>query len=268
MYRELDHKWLKCIMILSAVLLLTALGCVSRGDYDSLQRKHQQVINDQSTIRSNLKTLRSENELLKSRNLELEEQNGRLRNTSQVLLQKNQTLNEEVIDSRSQALESRKELRKKEEALKETSATYRSLITSLEDEVKDGRISIQEMKEGVSLTLSNKIVFQTGSATINKAGRNVLRRVASILKKSEHQRIMVEGHSDSLPTTGTLAKRYPTNWELSSARAIAVVKLLEEHGVQSKKLIPAGRSSYQPIASNKTREGRSQNRRIEIELLP
>jgi chemotaxis protein MotB len=89
-----------------------------------------------------------------------------------------------------------------------------------------------------------------------------------VLKDIKDQEIVVSGHTDNVPITSKLAATYPTNWELSAARAIAVVKILESNGVDPKMLVAAGFGEFRPVADNATPEGRAQNRRMEIVLMP
>jgi len=93
--------------------------------------------------------------------------------------------------------------------------------------------------------------------------------VVSILKDVKDKRIQIEGHTDNVPIVSALKKRFPTNWELSTARATEVVRYLQEQGGLDPKLLSAtGYAEYQPVAANDTDEGKRKNRRIEIVLLP
>ena len=96
---------------------------------------------------------------------------------------------------------------------------------------------------------------------------SILLKVAGQLKKLPHT-IEIEGHTDNVPITGPLAKRYPSNWELAGARAASVVRLFERAGIEKSRLAAVSYSSSRPIASNETEEDRSRNRRIEIRLQP
>ena len=96
----------------------------------------------------------------------------------------------------------------------------------------------------------------------------MLDRVAEILRKITDRQIKVEGHTDNVPIGPAIIDRFPTNWELSTARATTVVRHLQERGLDSKLLSAEGYSEYRPVASNETEEGRAKNRRIEIVLIP
>jgi chemotaxis protein MotB len=125
------------------------------------------------------------------------------------------------------------------------------------------------MKNRLTMTMVDKIIFPSGSAEISKAGKKVLDKVVSILKDIKDKRIQVEGHTDNVRIVSELKNRYPTNWELSTARATEVVRYLQEHGGLDPSLLSAtGYGEHKPVASNDTEEGRHKNRRIEIVLLP
>jgi chemotaxis protein MotB len=104
---------------------------------------------------------------------------------------------------------------------------------------------------------------------INPRGKELLMIMAGSLKDSEDQNIVVEGHTDNVPLSEALRKRFPSNWELSTARAATVARFFQEAGgIPAEKLSARGYSFYRPVASNETAEGRHQNRRIEIILSP
>jgi len=114
----------------------------------------------------------------------------------------------------------------------------------------------------------DKILFDSGRAEVKPEGLDVLKRVVEILITVTDKIIRVEGHTDNVPIAGTLAKRYPTNWELSAARAINITRYLEKEGLDPALLSAAAFGEYQPVADNETPEGRAKNRRIAIILLP
>jgi chemotaxis protein MotB len=115
----------------------------------------------------------------------------------------------------------------------------------------------------------DEVLFDSGEADLKPEGIAILKKIGGVLKKTEGRTIEVQGHTDNVPIRGALAQRFPTNWELSAARATNVVRFLQdEAGVAPTGLSAAARSEYQPRASNDTEEGRRQNRRIEILLGP
>ena len=157
----------------------------------------------------------------------------------------------------------------KSEQLEKATQTYQDLTKKLEKEIQEGQVKITEMKNRLTMTMVDKILFPSGSADISKAGKKVLDKVISILKDVKDKRIQIEGHTDNVPIVSALAKRFPTNWELSTARATQVVRYLQEQGkIDAAKLSATGYGENLPIASNDTEAGRQKNRRIEIVLLP
>jgi chemotaxis protein MotB len=157
----------------------------------------------------------------------------------------------------------------KAEQLEKATQTYQDLQKKLEREIQDGQIQLTEMKNRLTMTLVDKILFASGSADVSKEGKKVLDKVITILKDIKDKRIQVEGHTDNVRIYSAIKTKYPTNWELSAARATQVTRYLQEEGGIDPKLLSAtGYSEYQPVASNDTDEDKAKNRRIEIVLLP
>jgi len=161
------------------------------------------------------------------------------------------------------------ELQKKETKIKEMSSTYDDLVSGLKSEIEAGEVKMTQIQNRLSVQLVDKILFDSGSSKIKDAGKDALKTVGTILNEAEGKRIQVEGHTDNVPISMGLLRKYPTNWELSSARALNVVRFLQEDvGIDPGKLSAAAYGEYQPVESNETPEGRHANRRIEIVLLP
>lgn len=149
--------------------------------------------------------------------------------------------------------------------LERKSSEYEQLASSLKGEIEAGRVELTELRGKMTVKMKDKILFASGSAAVGKDGRNALQAVADALKNVQGKTIRVEGHTDNVPTTGTA---FASNWHLSTARSLAVVRFLESCGVDPTKLAAAGYGEFQPVAENDSPEGRSQNRRIEIVLAP
>jgi chemotaxis protein MotB len=148
--------------------------------------------------------------------------------------------------------------------LEKKSVEYEKMAGALRGQIDAGRIELTELRGKMTVKMKDKILFSSGSATIGKDGREALAAVAAVLRGVEGKVVRVEGHTDDVPARGAFA----TNWQLSVARALAVVRFLQDSGVDPTRLAAAGYGEFQPIASNDTPEGRSQNRRIEIVLAP
>lgn len=178
--------------------------------------------------------------------------------TARERLAATQALVDELSKSKRKLEAAKAELEKK-------SDEYAQLASSLRTEIEAGRIELMELRGRTTVQLKDKILFASGSATVGAEGRDALRKVADALRNMQSKVIRVEGHTDNVPTGGGT---FPSNWELSTARAVAVVHVLKDAGVDPTRLFAAGFAEFQPIATNDTPEGRSLNRRIEIVLMP
>jgi chemotaxis protein MotB len=147
--------------------------------------------------------------------------------------------------------------------------TYDDLVGKLETEIKRGDVTISELQGRLTVNMVEKILFDSGKAEIKPAGLNILKRIGTILKDATGKNIRVEGHTDNIPISPRLKDTYPSNWELSAARAGSVVHFLQDSlDIPGERLSICGFGPYQPIAKNSTSSGRAQNRRIQIVLVP
>jgi chemotaxis protein MotB len=157
----------------------------------------------------------------------------------------------------------------KEGELSQLKGTYDSFRDKMKDEIARGDINLEQTGGKLRVGLVDKILFDPGEAEISKRGEAVLARLAEALAGIPDKQIQVSGHTDKLPINSKLSERYPTNWELSTARATQVVRFLaEKAGVPAQRLVASGYGEFHPRASNKTPAGRAKNRRIEILLTP
>jgi chemotaxis protein MotB len=160
-------------------------------------------------------------------------------------------------------------VQQKDDEISELELTRREIETNLKEQIAQKNIKIEEIEGKLKVTFVDKILFDSGSVRIKPKGREAILTLADSFKDNKEQRIVVEGHTDDVPIGLTLQDRFPTNWELSTARATAVVRFLQEKGnIGPERLTASGFSSYMPVDTNETDEGRKQNRRIEIILVP
>lgn len=153
------------------------------------------------------------------------------------------------------------------EKVEKVSATYEGLLEKMKGEISKGEVTISELKGKLTLNMVDSILFDSGKAEVKPEGLAVLQKVVSILKDVKDKAIRIEGHTDNVQIGGALARQYPTNWELSAARAINVTRYLEKQGIESSFLAAVAHGESRPIAANDTPEGRAKNRRIEIVLV-
>jgi chemotaxis protein MotB len=144
---------------------------------------------------------------------------------------------------------------------------YDELVTDLKDKILDHRITINQMKSGVVISLTEKVLFPSGTVKLSDEGSQMLTEVGKDLSEVPFQ-VLVIGFTDNVPVGPKLKNSYPTNWELAGARAALVVRMLADAGVAREQLRAVSMAENMPVASNDTPKGRADNRRIEIRLRP
>ena len=157
----------------------------------------------------------------------------------------------------------------KEAEIQRLTRTHEELTKSLQAEIAKGNIKIKQVRDRLTINMVDRVLFDSGQSQVKPAGLQVLKQVSGILKNVADKQIRIEGHTDNVPIGTKLKGRFPTNWELSTARATSVVRyLIEEGGVDRANLLAVGYADTRPLAGNDTEEGRTANRRIEIALYP
>ncbi len=161
-----------------------------------------------------------------------------------------------------------KEIQTKEVQVKQQSAAFAQMQDAMKAELASKEVTLKELEGKLTLTMVEAILFDSGRADVKKEGKEALKKVAGVLKEVKDQDVVIAGYTDNVQMSASLAKKFATNWELSAARAISVVKLLQADGVDPALLCASGFSEYRPVADNATPEGRAKNRRMEIILMP
>lgn len=145
-------------------------------------------------------------------------------------------------------------------------ASLRAMARQFRDMVAAGQLRVRIVRGNMVVELPENVLFDSGQADVREAGQQALSQVAEVLARVPNRNFLVAGHTDNVPIRRR--GRYATNWELSAARGVAVVRYLADHGLPADRLAAAGYADTQPVASNETAEGQAQNRRIEIIVLP
>ncbi|MGD0276326.1 MAG: OmpA family protein [Syntrophales bacterium] len=231
-------------------------GCVSTGTYKKMEAMKNNEVS----------TLQQQNTALENQKKALEQQNTTLQQQIASLEQKTTEMKQQVgsLDQKVGSLQQQKESLLT--ASQQQQKQYESLVQDLSKEVEKGQLQVKQYQNMLTVELAEKIFFDSGSATLKKGGKEVLKKVGEALKGYENKIIRVVGHTDNVKVAKSLQGRFPTNWELSVARATTVVRYLQDVGIPPQRMVPSGRGEYDPIAPNDTREGRQKNRRIEIML--
>jgi len=206
---------------------------------------------------------------------ECRQENLTLKSTIDQMTQEREQLTAEAqacqdsLQAKRQELDQRRqELTFKEKVVQEQSSAFKQMQEAMKAELASKQVAIKELEGKLTLSMVESILFDSGKAEVKKDGLEALKKVAEVLKSTTDQEVLVAGYTDNVPITGRLAQKYPTNWELSAARAISVVKILSAEGVDPALISATGFSEYRPVADNDTPEGRAQNRRMEIVLMP
>lgn len=237
-----------CIVALAATFITS--GCVSTGKFEQMQAGKNEDIS----------TLQQQKADLKKQKLAVEQDNATLRQQIATCDRQNTSMQEQVgflEQQRATLLAARKQHQEQ----------YDALVKDLSKEVEKGQLQVRQYKDMLTVDLAEQIFFDSGQTTLKPGGKEVLKKVGEALKGYQDKIIRVVGYTDNVPVAKSLQGRYPTNWELSVARATTVVRFLQDIGVPPQRMVASGRGEYDPVASNDTPEGRQKNRRIEITLI-
>ena len=217
-----------------------------------IAQEREQLRSEQSQLTTNLE---QERQRLKTE----AEEKARLAAEREQLKQEQSQLNASLEQERAA----------KEEEIRRLTKTQEELSRSLQDEIAKGNITIQKVRDRLTINMVDRVLFDSGQAQVKPAGLKVLKQVSDVLNKITDKQIRIEGHTDNVPISTKLQDRFKTNWELSTARATTVVRyLIDQGGVQPQALSAVGYADTHPIAGNDSEAGRSSNRRIEIVLYP
>lgn len=263
-------------LIVIGTLLLSLTACVSKSRYvdleSDLSSTQKQLEAKNRAIRDLEETRKMREDQIAAMEMQLQEKQARLQGMDAQLQELDKALQQKdkELQQRDEALQKKdKELRDKEMVIDEMSSTRRSIEASLKEQIASKQVKLETLEGKLKITFVDKILFNSGSARINQAGQQTLLSLADTLKQAPEQTIVVEGHTDNVGLKPELQKVFPTNWELSTSRATSVVRFLQDKAqIEPTRLSAAGYSFYKPVAENDSDEGRAQNRRIEIILVP
>ena len=172
-----------------------------------------------------------------------------------------QDLQEELSESQVQMTT----LRNIENETKRRNQIYEKFVNRLKTMIDGGQLTVSIEQGRIVINLPNNVLFKSGSANLNPEGEEALTQIASVLSQFSDRRFQIEGHTDNKPIKSA---RFPSNWELSTSRALTVVHLLTDMDVDPENISAAGFGEFRPRANNEIEEGRQLNRRIEIIMLP
>jgi chemotaxis protein MotB len=250
------------IVAMAAALVLG--GCVTQETFEKAQGEKAQEI---SALQSERAALERQLQELERQKTALEQQKTALEQHKTSLESDRAALERQQAQLRAQneALEQQKQ--QLLSASKQSQSQYDKLVGDLNQEVQKGQLQVRRYKDMLTVDVAEQLFFDSGRATLKETGKEVLKKVADAMKSYDDKAIRVVGHTDNVPITKGLQKVFPSNWELSVARATTVVRFLQDAGIEPERLLATGRAEYAPVAPNDTPEGRQKNRRIEITLI-
>ena len=277
-------------MTLAGLVIISLSGClVTESRYlkkveeadsltkelGALKQKHAALTADNTALRAEFEKLTGEAAGLAKDRLALTKDKEEL---EQVLKAKSDTLSQNISDLRQKVANLEGENKRlkediaalqrvKEEKVKEVSNTYEQLLQNMKSEIAQGQVTISELKGKLTVNMEAAILFDSGKADVKTDGLEILFKMVETLKSVKDKAIRIEGHTDNVQISGALTRQYPTNWELSAARAINVAKYLQQQGLDPANLSAAAFAEFKPVADNGAKEGRAKNRRIEITLV-
>jgi chemotaxis protein MotB len=232
-----------------------------KGVFAALGLEKQGLLKDKEALEKDKaeleKILKAKSDTLSQNISELRQKVASLETENSTLEAANRKLKEDAANL----------LKIKEEKVKEVSNTYEQLLKNMKNEIALGQVTISELKGKLTVNMEAAILFDSGKADVKDDGLEILLKMVDTLKSVKDKAIRIEGHTDNVQITGALSRVFPTNWELSAARAINVAKYLQQQGLDPAILSAAAFAEYKPVADNNTRESRAKNRRIEITLV-
>jgi chemotaxis protein MotB len=263
-----NYSYLGSAAVAAAVMLG---GCVTQSTYDKLQEEKAREISSlqvqRMALERQLEDLQAQRATLEGERNSLQQQKASLEQEKAMLQQDKAALegDQARLRAQNQALESQRSMLLS--ASQQSQAQYDALVADLNQELQKGELQVRRYKDMLTVDVAEQLFFDSGRATLKESGKQVLKKVADAMKSYDDKAIRVVGHTDDVPSAKGLQKVFPSNWELSAARATTVVRFLQDSGIAPERLIATGRAEYAPIAANDSAEGRQKNRRIEITLI-
>lgn len=253
---------------------LMVSGCVSSSTFSQMEsQKNREIASlllQKGALEDQTKSLEEQKSKLEQEKAALQQQTAALQEETAGLVQKSSGLEQQRSELEQQQAALLAERQQQAALLAESQQRqqqYDELLKGLSMEVEKGQLQVRQYRNMLAVDLAEQIFFDSGSANLKTGGKEVLKKVGEALKGYDNKIIRVVGHTDNVPLAKSLQRTFPTNWELSVARATNVVRFLQEVGIPPERMVPSGRGEYEPIAANDTPEGRKKNRRIEIMLI-
>jgi len=268
---------MKKIHFLSLAVVILLSSCVSQKKFDLLQGQYDAAKTELTDVKAKVLECQIEKDKFKNNVDLLEAQNKFLKENQansirqiENLTTLSQSASANIGDIVAQLSEKDKYINGIRGAMSRKDSVNLALAvhlkSALSDGIQDEDIIIDVEKTVVYISISDKLLFKSGSSVISSKAKSLLSKVATVIANKPDMEVMVEGYTDNRPIRSARTK---DNWDLSTQRATSVIRVLQnDYNIDPKRLIAAGRSEYLPLATNDTPEGRSRNRRTRIVILP
>lgn len=268
------------LMIIALAAAVAAPACMMTGTHEEILKKNQdqnsasmaelkKKLEDQRDVQKTAKEkLQGEFDTLNNKSSEQEAMLASMSMKIDKLSgEKGQMAakHSEMTEKQRELLTQVNELKRMRAAAERRNADFRRLVEKLKKMMDAGTLEVKPRNGLLVVQMSSDVMFAPGATRLKDEAKTALAELATTLASFEGRRFQVVGHSDNIPIHSA---RFPSNWELSSSRAVVVVKLLVESGVQPEMISAAGNAEFDPLVGNEEPEGRAQNRRVEIVFLP
>ncbi|HLU66401.1 MAG TPA: OmpA family protein [Kofleriaceae bacterium] len=243
------------------VALACALALVTTAACGVKKETHQKVLDELTATQAELDETRRQRDQLKSENAELSDRLGITQSEKGEAAERAAKLAKEMKATEAELME----LRKQRAAAEKRLQAFRDLKKRFAKLVDTGKLKVTFRKGQMVLELPSGILFPSGQAKLTKAGENALAEVLNILLEFKDRRFMIAGHTDTDPIK---SRKFKSNWDLSTARALSVVQFMIKAGFPAANVGAAGYGEFDPVAPNDSEQNKQLNRRIEIILVP
>ena len=262
-----------------ALLALFAVGCVGKTKYDASQAaladalaalEQERTANEASVadlqaqqkattaqLNAATKELADKKKALADLEFQLKAERA-----DKAELLKTRTRLKASIEEMTNALE---DLARRKAQADERVEAFQDLVSRFQELIDAGKLQVKILDGRMVVQLATDVLFASGSAALNEDGRSAVRQVADVLKSIPDRRFQIEGHTDNVPIR---TEKYPSNWELASGRALTVVNEMLAVGMPATRISAASYGEFDPVAPNRTGEGKARNRRIQIVIVP
>lgn len=235
------------VLILTAVAVFASMGCVTSGKYEELDAAYRQSQSELADATAKVSSMGSEIDSLEGDLISAADRDSALQGS---------------LSEKERALAA---LRARESQAAQRIAQFQELTDKFRALVDAGKLKVSMIRGRMVVQMQTDVLFGSGSARLSADGRAAIEEVSGLLASLAERRYQIEGHTDNVPIhTAT----FPSNWELAAARAISVVSVMVDKGMAPERVSAVSYGETTPIASNETRQGKAQNRRIEIVVVP